>query len=212
MSESSNETADIPRITDLPADERQSLLAVERRWLALDILMGKTTPVGLEELAAGIAAREDGSDAADEGTIERVAITLHHTHLPRMAEVGVLDYDPESRRIDPDGTLHSSRSGTTIPSTDELVAFADRHCRLVLEYLVKNERTTLEELRTELADEDTRAVDAPAETIPTKLHHNYLPRLDDADLIHYDPDDQTVEATERLTGQITDLLDDAQEA
>lgn len=103
MSESSNETTDSPEITGLPASERYRLLAADRRRLALDILAGQTTPVELEELAAGIAAREDESTSVDEETLERVAITLHHTHLPKLAEAGVLDYDPESHQIDPDG-------------------------------------------------------------------------------------------------------------
>jgi|AntDeeMinimDraft_4_1070355.scaffolds.fasta_scaffold00003_201 hypothetical protein len=101
MSEFPTESTDAHENLDLLAPER--LIAVERRWLVLDVLGGQTTPVELEELAAGIAAREDGNGAADEKAIERVAITLHHTHLPKLADLGVLHYDPESRRVDPDG-------------------------------------------------------------------------------------------------------------
>lgn len=93
----------------LTASERHSLFAAHRRRVALDILAGRTDPVELEELAAEIAARENGRDAAEE-TIERVAITLHHTHLPKMAEMGVLNYDSVSRRIDSRGVSIDSFS------------------------------------------------------------------------------------------------------
>lgn len=103
---------DLPRKTDLSTSERCSLLASDRRRLALDILTGKTAPVELEELAVGIAAREGGSDAVDEETVERVAITLHHVHLPKMVDLGVLDYDPKTNRIDPDGSSILSGQNT----------------------------------------------------------------------------------------------------
>lgn len=104
MSRPSNNGTDADASTvELSASDRHELLVADRRRLTLDILAGNTTPVELEELAAGIAAREDGIDAVDEETIERAAIDLHHAHLPKMAELGVLEYDPETRRIDPSG-------------------------------------------------------------------------------------------------------------
>lgn len=99
MSESSEHTSGTDeRAAELSASERHSLFAADRRRLAIDILAGRSSPVELEGLAARITARGNGS-AADEESIERVAITLHHTHLPKMAEMGVVDYDPESRTV-----------------------------------------------------------------------------------------------------------------
>jgi hypothetical protein len=46
-----------------------------------------------------VAIREDGSDAADADVVERVQVALHHVHLPKMDELGILDYDQESHRI-----------------------------------------------------------------------------------------------------------------
>ena len=86
----------------LPVSERHRLLAVERRRLALELLDGRSTPVTLEELAAEIAARETEQNELDETPVERVALTLHHQHLPELAEAGVLEYDAEAQRIDPD--------------------------------------------------------------------------------------------------------------
>ncbi|WP_254767576.1 DUF7344 domain-containing protein [Salinilacihabitans rarus] len=108
MPQPSNDTtgADPDRI-DLTASTRYHLLAAERRRLTLDVLEGNTAPVDLDELAAGIAAREDGIDA-DESAVERVAIDLHHVHLPKMDDLGIVDYDPASGRVDPTGVTLDS--------------------------------------------------------------------------------------------------------
>lgn len=96
-----NDPNDDTNASDLTASDRHRLLAVERRRLVLDILAGNTDPVELDELATGIVEREDGTDAVDEPTVERVAITLHHVHLPKVAQFGIIDYDPKTRRIEP---------------------------------------------------------------------------------------------------------------
>jgi hypothetical protein len=88
------------RIDRLTESEYHELLAVERRRTALDILASANAPVTLEELAATVAERESGPDIPDEATIERVAITLHHNHLPKMADVGAIDYDPDTPRVE----------------------------------------------------------------------------------------------------------------
>jgi hypothetical protein len=56
--------------------------------------------VDLENLAAAIARHETDGDVIDEKAIEQVAITLHHTHLPMMGELGVIDYDPDSTIVE----------------------------------------------------------------------------------------------------------------
>lgn len=90
-------------LVDLSTSERHRLLAAERRRLVLQILTGEPLPFGLEGLAAEVAAREAAGDTVDAETVERVAITLHHTHLPVLADAGILTYDPESHRIEPGG-------------------------------------------------------------------------------------------------------------
>lgn len=84
----------------LTESERYQLLASDRRRLTLDVLDGRTDPVDIEDLAAGIAARENGLGATDEEAIERVMIALHHSHLPKMADLGVIDYDLDANRVE----------------------------------------------------------------------------------------------------------------
>lgn len=88
--------ADTEHLTDT---ERHGLLASERRRVALSVLAGRSTPVDLSELAATVAARETDTDADDARAVERVAVALHHAHLPKLDDFGVVDYDPEARRV-----------------------------------------------------------------------------------------------------------------
>lgn len=77
---------------ELGEDERHDVLAVEPRRVILEILDDETTPIGLEALASKLTARETGVDD-DAESIDRVAISLHHRHLPKMDALDVLDYD-----------------------------------------------------------------------------------------------------------------------
>lgn len=102
-----NDDADTP---DLTASDRHRLLAAERRRLVLDMLARNTASVELDELASGVVAREDGIEAVDEAAIERVATALHHVHLPKIAQFGIIDYDAEAHRVDPiDGPIDAVR-------------------------------------------------------------------------------------------------------
>ena len=86
---------------ELTASDLHSLLAVERRRLILGILTEGITTVKLKELVMEVVEREDGIDTTDEDVIDRVTIGLHHNHLPRLDDAGLVDYDPDSHTIDP---------------------------------------------------------------------------------------------------------------
>ncbi|WP_162224554.1 DUF7344 domain-containing protein [Halorussus amylolyticus] len=66
------------------------VLATERRRNVLYALYESAGRVALSDLADEVASVE-GAD------FERVATSLHHVHLPRLAEVGVVEYDHEGR-------------------------------------------------------------------------------------------------------------------
>lgn len=84
---------------ELTESERHRLLSDDRRRVALEVLPTRTTPIELEELARAIATREVDAEEPESEYVDRVAITLHHSHLPKMAHLDVIDYDPESKRI-----------------------------------------------------------------------------------------------------------------
>lgn len=81
------------RSTDVTENEHYRLFAEERRRTTYDVLRSESEPVALEDMAKTVAHRE--GRGTDEESVERVAITLHHVHLPMMDDVGVIDYDPD---------------------------------------------------------------------------------------------------------------------
>ena len=76
-----------------PSGELHSVLESDDRRRILRILRDRTGEIAtLEELVDLLVEREDGySDPA------AAAIALHHAELPRLAEVGALDYDPRTK-------------------------------------------------------------------------------------------------------------------
>lgn len=83
---------DIDTSFDLVTDDcRRAIVAV----------LHETSPISQERLTARIAAREAGlrddteSRTAGRTTRRRIRIALHHNHLPKLADMGVIDYDDE---------------------------------------------------------------------------------------------------------------------
>ena len=75
-----------------------TLLADSRRGRVVSRLRASDGPVELESLARAVAAAEAPDDAAPtEDEVSSVAVSLHHVHLPKLADVGVLTYDPAER-------------------------------------------------------------------------------------------------------------------
>jgi len=60
-------------------------------------------PVGLQQLADGVAARENEKtvDQLTSKEQKRVDVSLYRTHVPAMTDAGVVDYDPDSGVIVP---------------------------------------------------------------------------------------------------------------
>ncbi len=186
MPSSSDHSADERTDADrLPVDER---LGSDRRSLTLDVLTGLETVVELSELAAGIGVRELGFDDADSATIERIAIDLHHVHLPALAEASPLEYDPSSRRIDPSGLEANAAS-----VVEARRSARDESLRTVLDSLPDDGEIRLEVLSRRVAEETASETDSHANAVACQLHHRYLPALADAGHVRYDPEAHTVE-------------------
>ena len=82
----------------LNEDEVHRLLAAERRRLAVEVLADRG-PMDLECLAEAIVDREAG-DVRDERTLQRAKIDLYHCHLPLMADLGAIEFDRRSKRVE----------------------------------------------------------------------------------------------------------------
>jgi len=77
-------TPAIETVFDLLADE-------ERREGCLFLMDSSVGVVRLDEIAAALA-----TDADDR---ERLAIDLHHRHLPKLAAAGIIAYDARSNTV-----------------------------------------------------------------------------------------------------------------
>ena len=79
------------------AERIHNLLAGERNRAILTLLRDAARPLHVNELAERLVARESTllSSSDHERELERVRLTLHHNHLPKLAEVGLVEYDCE---------------------------------------------------------------------------------------------------------------------
>lgn len=98
MSQSSSAETDSGTV-ELSESDRHLLLAVERRRVALDLLTEGGALIFLDDLAAAVAEREANGTVATDEVVERVAVSLHHGHLPKMEELGVIEYYPDERLV-----------------------------------------------------------------------------------------------------------------
>lgn len=85
------------RTTDL-AEPLSVVLREPRRKRALSTLVSEAGRTSFEDLAVAVTAfeRANGGDAPETPS-EEVQVTLYHSHLPKLAEVGLLkdDYDTD---------------------------------------------------------------------------------------------------------------------
>ncbi|MDG5760498.1 ArsR family transcriptional regulator [Natronococcus sp. A-GB1] len=92
------------------ADETSAtfdLLANRRRRLVLRRLAESDAPVSVDDLVDHVVLAEDGSESGSVasvgdaviGTRRRMRLSLHHVHLPKLAETNVVDVDSGSNAV-----------------------------------------------------------------------------------------------------------------
>lgn len=84
----------------LSADDYFRLIADERRRRIVSVLAEHGGPMYTDEIAEAVVAHGDDDGSGDFDPLEEATISLHHVHLPLMADAGVIDYDPETKRVD----------------------------------------------------------------------------------------------------------------
>lgn len=101
MTDSENEkSGEYWATVELSETDRHRLLASEGRRAIFDFLEERPLPIELEEMAAKLAENGIETETLERETVEQVAISLHHTHLPKMNDFGVIDYDPAAGRVE----------------------------------------------------------------------------------------------------------------
>lgn len=86
-------------VEELAETEIHDVLRNERRRLVLERLTNNDGPASVRELAEHVAAMEIGEETAPENRLQSVYVSLHQTHLPKLDELGIIDYDTDNKSV-----------------------------------------------------------------------------------------------------------------
>jgi hypothetical protein len=180
-----------------------ALSEVTRRQV-VQILHEDTRAVSIHDLAEQIAA----TSSADADSLR---VRLHHNHLPKLAECGLVDWNSESGMVSTtDHPVYETErlEEPTANGDDRFTrAFLDDGLSEVLAAVrSENGPVTRESVARKLArqESDGRPPEELVEDIAVQLHHQDLPKLVESDTIGYDPSDGTV--THRSSVKPTNVL------
>ena len=87
------------RYQGLPETEIHDLLRNERRRQVIKHMQRTVGSTTLRELAEAIAEKETGESPPPKNIRDSVYNSLHQTHLPKLDERGVIDYDSDRKTI-----------------------------------------------------------------------------------------------------------------
>jgi hypothetical protein len=90
---------DLATADGVNAEERQYLLSSPARRAALAVLAENASTMTLADLASKMAAT--GGDASVDEDVRDLKLVLHHNHLPRLAEAGLVEYDASANSVRP---------------------------------------------------------------------------------------------------------------
>ncbi|WP_114579504.1 ArsR family transcriptional regulator [Saliphagus sp. LR7] len=86
----------------MDADEERlcKLLADSTNRTILTVLNEAAQDLSVNEIATELVSRNEApSQPTDEDRLQRVMLSLHHNHLPRLAEAGVIRYNRDTHRV-----------------------------------------------------------------------------------------------------------------
>jgi hypothetical protein len=178
-----------------------------------------------DRLADRLADQPADQFADDNGPPDerRLRVDLHHTHLPKLDDAGLLDYDADRGLLQPGSgsqfeAIHSAieeyRTADRPVSLDALFdLLADFRRRTAFLTLCSHGDLSLPDLADEVAvaerGETLLEID-PDEVLRVylSLYHRHVPKLADEGLVAYDQDDDYVTLTETgraLESSVRDL-------
>jgi hypothetical protein len=84
----------------LEESEIHDVLRNDRRRLTLDCLReAEPGEMSVRQLSEDVATLETGEDPAPRNKRQSVYVSLHQTHLPKLDDLGIVDYDSESKAV-----------------------------------------------------------------------------------------------------------------
>lgn len=87
--------------TELSRDRVFDILSSPRRRYVLYFLRTEESPIQLTDLAEHVAAWENDTTVEELSSQQRkrVYVSLYQTHLPKLAEAGLVEYDDDSGEV-----------------------------------------------------------------------------------------------------------------
>jgi hypothetical protein len=103
----------------LTQGEVYDLLSNARRRFVISYLRDRDEPVELNELSREVAAWENETDVGNltDQQIKRVYVSLYQTHVPKLSESGLLEYDQDSGEVSL--TSNVAVLDTYLPESDD---------------------------------------------------------------------------------------------
>lgn len=88
------------RESSLAETEIHDVLRNDRRRLVLERLAETREQLSVSGLAEYIAAVESGEQPPPRNVRQSVYVSLHQTHLPKLDDLGIVDYDSNSKTVE----------------------------------------------------------------------------------------------------------------
>jgi len=83
----------------LEASQIHDILRNDRRRLAIKCLRENGGMLTVRDLSEDVATRETGEAPAPRDKRRSVYVSLHQTHLPKLDDLGIVDYDTDSKEV-----------------------------------------------------------------------------------------------------------------
>lgn len=108
------ERAEQDRTDDQSVDAMFDVLSDRRRRHVLASVLDHGQGIALSELAEDVATRDTGASRGEVpphpgenrmevsgDPVQKLTVSLYHTHLPKLEEAGYVEYDPDSDVVRP---------------------------------------------------------------------------------------------------------------
>ncbi len=83
----------------LEASQIHDILRNDRRRLAIKCLRENSGMLTVRDLSEDVATRETGESPAPRDKRRSVYVSLHQTHLPKLDDLGIVNYDTDSKEV-----------------------------------------------------------------------------------------------------------------
>lgn len=80
--------------------EIHDVLRNDRRRLALEALQENGGRASVRDLSEIVAIAETNEDPPPRNKRQSVYVSLHQTHLPKLDELGIVDYDADDKKVE----------------------------------------------------------------------------------------------------------------